>query len=125
MTPRDKLLNILTLVTITISLCVRHIRTSSISYSLTPVTAALHSALPSHQCVKYILYVRYMRTSIHKLLLTHAIAALHSAFMCITLQSSTRNTLPQITTITIHSIQCECFTSKIHTNNTASVHTPM
>ena len=56
-----------------------------------------------------------MRTSIHKLLLTPVIAALHSAFMCITLQSLstyTRNTLLQITTINIHSIQCECFTSK-------------
>ena len=55
MTPGDTLLNILTLATIAISLCVRSVRTLSISYSLTHVTAALHSALPPHQCVKYIL----------------------------------------------------------------------
>jgi len=55
MTPGDKLLNILTLATIAIFLCVRYIRTSSISYSLTHVTATLQSALPPRQCVKYIL----------------------------------------------------------------------
>ena len=54
MTPGDKLLNILTLATTAIFLCVRYIRTSPISYSLTHVTAALHSALLPHQCVKYI-----------------------------------------------------------------------
>jgi len=47
MTPGDKILNILTLATIAIFLYVRYIRTSSISYSLTHVTAALHSALPA------------------------------------------------------------------------------
>ena len=50
MTPGDKLLNILTLATTAIFLCVRYIRTSSISYSSFHV-----SALPPHQCVKYIL----------------------------------------------------------------------
>ena len=46
MTPGNKFQNILTLASIAISLCVRSIRTSSISYSLTYATAALHSALP-------------------------------------------------------------------------------
>ena len=48
MTPGNKFQNILTLASIAISLCVRSIglRTSSISYSLTYATTALHSALP-------------------------------------------------------------------------------
>ena len=54
MTPGNKFQNILTLASIAISLCVRSIRTSSISYSSTHVTTALHSALLPHQCVKYI-----------------------------------------------------------------------
>ena len=78
--------------TIAISLCVRSIRTSSISYSLTHATAALHSALPPQQWWNISLYVQYIHSSIHKLLLTHVIAALHSAFMCITLQSLNVNT---------------------------------
>jgi len=39
--------------TIAISLCVRYTRTSTISYSSTHVTTALHSATPPHQCVKH------------------------------------------------------------------------
>ena len=52
--PWNKFQNILTLASIAISLYVRYTRTSTISYSSTHVTAALHSALLPHQYVKYI-----------------------------------------------------------------------
>ena len=78
-TPEHRLL---TLATIAIFLCVRYIRTSSIRYSLTHVTAAL----PVLSCV--LLYITQRK------------------------YTYTQNTLSQITTINIHSIQCECFTSK-------------
>jgi len=93
--------------TIAISLCVRSIRTSSISYSLTHVTAALHSALPHNHVWNIListsqnsdpmtpgdkllniltlantaifLCVRYICTSPISYSLTHVTAALHIA----------------------------------------------